>query len=91
MKMIGIWSVERSANSAETTSHPETRGIMMSSKMRFGGSLAIDSSASSPSAASRTLKPAASRFRRQTVRIGVVVDDEHCPRGLRMRHEAGKA
>src|SRR6185437_3196737 len=70
MKMIGIWSVERSANNSPVTSQPEMPGIMTSSRIMSGCSARTQASASSPSRASSTRKPASSRLIRQSALSG---------------------
>src|SRR4051794_4993239 len=68
--MIGIEFVLLLSSSSSATCHPSRPGIITSSRITSGSSLRAFSSPVGPSLASSTSIPSASRFTRQSRRIG---------------------
>src|SRR5215208_2148445 len=69
-KMIGISAVRSSSSSASATPQPSSPGIITSRRITSGCSARAFSSPDGPSPASTTGIPSASRFTRQSSRIG---------------------
>src|SRR5687767_1913700 len=67
---IGIPLVAGSSTSCSATRQPSRPGIITSSRITSGGSARAFSSPDGPSAASATFIPSASRFTRQSSRMG---------------------
>src|ERR671911_2756758 len=69
-KTIGIPAVAGSSTSCSATRQPSSPGIITSSRITSGGSARAFSRPDGPSAASATFIPSASRFTRQSSRMG---------------------